>query len=91
MSSLGLIELPAPLGRFHRDHPEVSVRLATAASCGGSPELIAALTEGRLDLAFVSIPTLDWPISLATPAERTPSAAARAFERLVDRHLAERS
>ncbi|MEU8871810.1 LysR substrate-binding domain-containing protein [Streptomyces javensis] len=193
---------PGALGRFHRDHPEVSVRLATAASCGGSPELITALAEGRLDLAFVSIPgqgpatarlrhltstrldlvvprehplagrgtaaipdladesfidfptgygnravtdraftaaglrrhvtieitdiaagvdsvrnrlglvllprgavgpdddlatlavadaDLDWPISLATPAERTPSAAARAFERLVDRHLAERS
>ncbi|MFJ1997378.1 LysR family transcriptional regulator [Streptomyces asiaticus] len=56
MSSLGLIDLPALLGRFHRDHPEVSVRLATAASCGGSPALITALAEGRLDLAFVSIP-----------------------------------
>ncbi|MCX4725274.1 LysR family transcriptional regulator [Streptomyces sp. NBC_00963] len=198
MSSLGLIDLPALLGRFHHEHPAVSVRLATAASCGGSPGLVEALTEGRLDLAFVSVPgpppvgvqwkditttpldlvvprghrladrsrvalgelageafidfpagygnravtdrafttaglqrhvtieitaiaagadyirhglgvallprgtaepdedlvplpvtgaDLDWPISLATPRDRTPSAAARAFQRLIDKHL----
>ncbi|WP_039938353.1 LysR family transcriptional regulator [Streptomyces himastatinicus] len=198
MSSLGLIDLPSLLGRFHREHPPVSVRLATAASCGGSPGLVEALTEGRLDLAFVSMPgpppvgaqwkdvtttpldlvvpaghrladrsrvalgelageafvdfpagygnravtdraftaagltrhvtieitaigdgadfvrhglgvallprgsaepgddlvslpvtgaDLDWPISLATSSDRTPSAAARAFQRLVDEHL----
>ncbi|MFE9727325.1 LysR family transcriptional regulator [Streptomyces sp. NPDC005794] len=198
LSSLGMIDLPALLGRFHREHPAVSVRLATAASGGGSPGLLDALTEGRLDLAFVSIPgspppgaqwrdltttpldlvvpaghrlalqsrvalgdlageafidfpsgygnravtdrafaaaglqrhvaieitaigagadfvrhglgvallprgstepgadlvslpitgaDLNWPISLATPGNRTPSAAARAFERLVDQPL----
>ncbi len=56
MSSLGQIDLPSLLGRFHREHPAVFVHLATAASCGGSPGLVEALTEGRLDLAFVSIP-----------------------------------
>ncbi|MEU5629636.1 MULTISPECIES: LysR family transcriptional regulator [Streptomyces] len=56
LSSLGAIDLPALLGRFHREHPAVSVRLATAASRGGSPGLVEALAEGRLDLAFVSIP-----------------------------------
>ena len=55
MSSLGSIDLAALLGLFHRAHPKVSIRLATATSCGGSPGLITALTEGRLDLAFVSI------------------------------------
>ncbi|MFD5392589.1 LysR substrate-binding domain-containing protein [Streptomyces sp. NPDC127074] len=30
---------------------------------------------------------LDWSISLATPDNRTPSTAARAFEQFVDRHL----
>lgn len=56
MSSLALIDLPALLGEFHREHPRVSVHLATASSEGGSPGLIAAIAEGRLDLAFVSIP-----------------------------------
>ncbi|MET7355343.1 LysR family transcriptional regulator [Streptomyces mirabilis] len=198
LSSLGMIDLPALLGRFHREYPAVAVRLATAASDGGSPGLLQALTEGRLDLAFVSMPgppppgaqcrdltatpldlvvpaghrlarqsrvglgelageafidfpsgygnravtdrafaaaglqrhvaieitaigagadfvrhglgvallprgsaepdadlvslpitgaDLNWPMSLATPGNRTPSAAARAFEHLVDQHL----
>ncbi|SEC07171.1 LysR family transcriptional regulator [Streptomyces melanosporofaciens] len=56
MSSLGPIDLPAMLGSFHREYPAVSVHLATAASSGGSPGLLNALTEGRLDLAFVSFP-----------------------------------
>ncbi|MBO3682212.1 LysR family transcriptional regulator [Streptomyces sp. NEAU-YJ-81] len=56
MSSLGPIDLPAMLGSFHRQYPAVSVHLATAASSGGSPGLLTALTEGRLDLAFVSGP-----------------------------------
>jgi len=55
MSSLGPIDLPALLGDFHRQYPAVSVHLATAASGGGSPGLVEALTGGRLDLAFVSI------------------------------------
>ncbi|MEU7146088.1 LysR family transcriptional regulator [Nocardia sp. NPDC046473] len=55
MSSLGLIDLPALLGRFHRELPAVTLRLATAASAGGSPGLLAALAQGRLDVAFVSI------------------------------------
>lgn len=33
----------------------MSISLDTAASRGGSPELITALTGGRLDLAFVSV------------------------------------
>jgi DNA-binding transcriptional LysR family regulator len=56
MNSLGLIDLPTLLGQFHREYPAVSVHLATAASGGGSPGLIEALAEGRLDLAFVSLP-----------------------------------
>jgi DNA-binding transcriptional LysR family regulator len=56
MNSLGMIDLPTLLGRFHRGNPAVSVHLATAASGGGSPGLIEALAEGRLDLAFVSLP-----------------------------------
>ena len=55
MSSLGLIDLPALLGQFHREHPAVTLHLETAASTGGSPGLITAVAEGRLDLAFVSL------------------------------------
>ncbi|GGP02217.1 LysR family transcriptional regulator [Nonomuraea glycinis] len=54
MSSLGLIDLPTLLGQFHHEHPAVSIQLAIVGT--GSPGLLAALTEGRLDLAFVSIP-----------------------------------
>ncbi|GLY92521.1 LysR family transcriptional regulator [Actinoallomurus iriomotensis] len=54
MSSLGLIDLPALLGQFHHEYPAVSIQLAIVGT--GSPGLVAALSEGRLDLAFVSIP-----------------------------------
>jgi DNA-binding transcriptional LysR family regulator len=54
MSSLGLIDLPALLGQFHREHPSVTLHLFTTRD--GSPGLIAALSEGKLDLAFVSLP-----------------------------------
>lgn len=54
---------------------------------------IALLPRGSTgsDDGLVALPVtgadLDWPISLATPGNRTLSAAARAFERLVDQHL----
>jgi DNA-binding transcriptional LysR family regulator len=54
MSSLGMIDLPAVLGQFHREYPEVSVRLAVVGT--GSAGLVTELTEGRLDLAFISLP-----------------------------------
>ncbi|WP_328605519.1 hypothetical protein OG943_36790 [Amycolatopsis sp. NBC_00345] len=42
------------------------------------------------DLATLSVTgaDFDWPISLATPAEPAPGAAAQAFQHLVERHLA---
>lgn len=54
MTSVGLIDLPALLGEFHRRHPGVLVQ--TSAAPSGSQGLLAALTERRLDLAFVSLP-----------------------------------
>jgi DNA-binding transcriptional LysR family regulator len=54
MSSLGLIDLPAFVGHFHREHPAVTVQLAQVGS--GSPGLITLLAEGKLDVAFVSLP-----------------------------------
>ncbi|GIF96130.1 LysR family transcriptional regulator [Catellatospora citrea] len=54
MATVGLIDLPALLGEFHRRHP--GVLLQTSAAASGSQGLIDALLERRLDLAFVSLP-----------------------------------
>lgn len=55
MTSIGgLIDLPPLLGEFHRLHP--GVLLHTSAAPSGSQGLIDALTERRLELAFVSLP-----------------------------------
>jgi DNA-binding transcriptional LysR family regulator len=54
MTSIGLIDLPALLGRFHRRHPEVTIRLAVNPS--GSRGLVEGLSAGALDLALVSLP-----------------------------------
>jgi DNA-binding transcriptional LysR family regulator len=52
MTSMGLIQLPALLGEFHRLHPDVVVQ----ATSSGSNALIEALTSRKLDLALVSLP-----------------------------------
>jgi DNA-binding transcriptional LysR family regulator len=54
MTSVGLIDLPALLGEFHRRHPGVLLQAGPAPS--GSQGHIDALIERRLDLAFVSLP-----------------------------------
>jgi DNA-binding transcriptional LysR family regulator len=54
MSSLGTLELPALLGRYHRRYPEVVLQASVAPS--GSQGLVDALADGRLDVAFVSVP-----------------------------------
>jgi DNA-binding transcriptional LysR family regulator len=54
MLSTGPLDLPGLLGRFHRSHPGVAVRLRLSAS--GSAGLAREMLEGRLDLALVSLP-----------------------------------
>ena len=54
MHSLGLIDLAGLLTRYHREHPEV--RLVPTPAEGGSVELTRAVSNGTLDLAFVSPP-----------------------------------
>jgi len=54
LTSVGLVDVPALLGRFHRDHPDVTLRLTVSAR--GSLGLVDALLEGSLDLALVSVP-----------------------------------
>jgi len=54
MPSVGLVDVPALLGAFHRSHPGVALRLS--ASTSGSAGLAAAVADRHLDLAFVSVP-----------------------------------
>jgi len=56
MLSTGPLDMAGLLGRFHRTHPGVTVRLRLSAS--GSAGLARELLEGRLDLALVSLPDL---------------------------------
>jgi DNA-binding transcriptional LysR family regulator len=44
-------DLPGLLAGFHRDHPDVEITLAEA----NSDDLVAALRDGRLDAAIVSL------------------------------------
>ncbi len=54
MTSIGRLDLPSLLGRFHRRHPAVEVRLVVAAQ--GTRGLVEQLLAGALDLAIVSLP-----------------------------------
>jgi DNA-binding transcriptional LysR family regulator len=54
MTSVGLVDIPALLGRYHRRYPGVDLHLATAPA--GSRMLAHAIAERVYDLAFVSIP-----------------------------------
>lgn len=54
MISTGSIDLPELLGRFHRTHPAVRIRLRQAP--GGSADMALAVADGTLDLALLSLP-----------------------------------
>ena len=54
LHSTGLIDLPAVLGRFHQAHPLVSMRLRQSTS--GSAGHLAAVADGSLELALVTLP-----------------------------------
>jgi DNA-binding transcriptional LysR family regulator len=77
LTSIGLVDQPALLGRFHRAHPDVILQLTV--STRGSEGLVDALTDGSLDVALVSVPgraptgvhvrQLLWhPLELVVPA-----------------------
>lgn len=67
IQSLGMVDLPALLARFHRRHPGVVVRLRNR----GVPALVRATIDGELDLAFV-----DGPWDRARVRERPLGAEA---------------
>lgn len=54
MISTGPVDVPALLGRFHRQHPGVLVRLRVMP--GGSADLAREVASGGLDLALLSLP-----------------------------------
>jgi DNA-binding transcriptional LysR family regulator len=54
LMSTGPIDLPEALGRFHRAHPLVSVRLRQ--NVAGSAGHLAAIADGSLDIALVAVP-----------------------------------
>jgi DNA-binding transcriptional LysR family regulator len=100
MTAVGLVDVPALLGRFHAEHPAVTLRLRMSTTTG-SAGLASALLAGELDLAFLSLPGrppsgLRWrelastPIVLVVPADHvlagldTVSIARVAGERFVD-------
>lgn len=53
MQVLDPVDLPAILGRFHKKHPAVAIRLRQA----GAAVLADQVRSGELDLAFVAMPT----------------------------------
>jgi DNA-binding transcriptional LysR family regulator len=54
LNSVGVVDLPALLGAFHREHPLVNLRLMV--SPRGTDGLVEALLDGRLDVSLVSVP-----------------------------------
>jgi DNA-binding transcriptional LysR family regulator len=62
MQSFAFLDMPALLGRFHREHPHVEIVMRPAA--GGSAALLDAIADGELDVAFVGMDQL--PSNIAT-------------------------
>ncbi|MFJ4923095.1 LysR family transcriptional regulator [Streptomyces sp. NPDC088725] len=53
MTSISLLDVPALLGRYHAEHPQVALRLRVSPS--GSAGLAQSVIAGDLDVAFVSL------------------------------------
>lgn len=72
MITTGPVDVPAALGRFHRTHPGVVVRLRVLP--GDSADLARAVANGALDLALLSLPG-EPPTGVAVrPLARQPLA-----------------
>jgi DNA-binding transcriptional LysR family regulator len=52
IQSLGQVDLPGLLARFHRRHPAVTLRIHHV----GAPELVRRTADGEIDLALVDLP-----------------------------------
>lgn len=54
ISRTGNLDLPAVLGRFHEEHPDVALQVISRPA--GSRDLVAAVADGHMDVAIVSQP-----------------------------------
>ncbi|MFI5934500.1 LysR family transcriptional regulator [Actinoplanes sp. NPDC051494] len=59
MTNVTLFDIPDLLGRFSREHPDVTMHLTPAAT--GTAGLAEGLRRGDLDLAFLSATPADYP------------------------------
>jgi DNA-binding transcriptional LysR family regulator len=59
MTNVTLFDIPRLLGRFTRDYPDVTIRLAPATF--GTTGLVEQLREGDIDLAFIAAEPSDYP------------------------------
>jgi DNA-binding transcriptional LysR family regulator len=59
MTNVTLFDIPALLGRFSQEHPDVTMHLAPAAT--GTAGLAEGLRRGDLDVAFLSAVPGDYP------------------------------
>lgn len=83
MQSFAFADVPALLGRFHRQHPGVEIQLRPAP--GGSAALLEELRRGGLDIAFIALteapagvqvtPLGSEDLSLVTALEQMPAGS----------------
>jgi len=59
MTNVTLFDIPRLLGRFTRDYPQVTIRLAPAQT--GTTGLVEQLRAGDIDLAFIAAQPSDYP------------------------------
>ena len=67
------VDVPGLLAEFGQHHPHVQVHIRHAA--GGSSEMAAQVRDGRLDVAFVSLPAHQLPGVQLTVLSREPIMA----------------
>ena len=65
------VNVPGLLAAFRAQYPDVTVNVRHA---GGSSTMADEVREGRLDLAFVSLPGRSWPGLELVPLTREPIA-----------------
>ncbi|NMH80848.1 LysR family transcriptional regulator [Pseudonocardia xinjiangensis] len=73
MQAMRTISVPGVLSVFRTEHPNVTVEVRHA---GGSPGNAEQVRDGRLDLAFVSLPDERMPGLAVTPLTREPMLLA---------------